>query len=766
MGLPASAAGRILVQSAVVLAVVSLTVREVPTQSTSPAYGIYDVGTLGGATTEALAISEFGYTIAGRSQTTTGAQHAFVTSLTGEKDLGTLGGAESIALAASFSEVVGRSQTAAGHEHAFHADGYSSTAPMTDLGTLGGTWSSANDVRYGIIVGASRTAGDARLQAFVHRGGAMAPLAIDFGGDSDARGVNANDDIVGYACTAGNASCTAFLFTGGVATSLGSLGGNSVANRINDSLQVVGTSFLADGTTTRAFLHQNAAMVDLGTLGGTNSEGLSINGRGEVVGSAQDASGAPRAFLWRNGVMIDLNSVLPAGSGWVLTTASGISEGGQIVGTGLLNGVKKGFLLTPDTDLEVRIGGVRSQSDSNLPRGVEVGKTIRVVLSLQVATADQPIALYGARLTDTLTGPAEYVSAQGYDDANCAVTARVVTCDFLPLDAIGVGREVMLTIRATAPGPISHQAVVTSAVPDSHPGNDTATEANYAVALTTLALTPSTIAGGKPASARVTLTGIAPGGDAVVRMFSSRPDIAPVPETFVVPSWTDKREFNIVPAVVAQPTTVEITASYGLVTETAMLTVLPPALSQMYLTPTTIVGGCGTSAGKIVLTGAAPAGGGVVALSNTNANFNLPPSITVAEGTTTSAFTVTTNAVTSPTVGTVTASYGGANQTLTVTVRPIRAKTLVLSPGATAGGSSVTGTITLECPAAPGGVVVSLSSNNPTAASPTVPSVTIPAGETTASFTVQTSEVSSTTSLTIYATVFGVRKGTALTLTP
>ena len=32
--------------------------------------------------------------------------------------------------------------------------------------------------------------------------------------------------------------------------------------------------------------------------------------------------------------MIDLNTLLPSGSGWVLRRATGISEGGQIVGVG------------------------------------------------------------------------------------------------------------------------------------------------------------------------------------------------------------------------------------------------------------------------------------------------------------------------------------------------------------------------------------------------------------------------------------------------
>jgi probable HAF family extracellular repeat protein len=45
--------------------------------------------------------------------------------------------------------------------------------------------------------------------------------------------------------------------------------------------------------------------------------------------------------------MTDLNSLLPANSGWELTTANAINEQGQIVGSGKKDGQTKAFLLTP-----------------------------------------------------------------------------------------------------------------------------------------------------------------------------------------------------------------------------------------------------------------------------------------------------------------------------------------------------------------------------------------------------------------------------------
>src|SRR5262249_55607733 len=152
-------------------------------------------------------------------------------------------------------------------------------------------------------------------------------------------------------------------------------------------------------------------------------------------------------------------TLLPAGSGWVLQSAAGISDGGQIAGTGTLNGVTRGFLLSPPIDILLFAGGAIDNEDSNLPRGVEVGKTITFVLSA-IAPMEDPVTVYGGRVTDRLPGPAEYVSAGSGDNAaTCHVEPKTVTCDLPPFDSIGLGSEVWFTVRTTGPGGISHESV-------------------------------------------------------------------------------------------------------------------------------------------------------------------------------------------------------------------------------------------------------------------------------------------------------------------
>jgi probable HAF family extracellular repeat protein len=746
---------------------VALQTTPVPAQTPAPT--VYGVQGFGPATavSGATDVSDFGTPIVGHVRTSSGADRGAVWWYTGFRQLGTLGGAASTALGAYFSAVVGQAQTGSGQFHAFRADvGTAGTPQLVDLGTLGGSASVAYATDYTNVVGSAQVTGNARWQAFIWTNGTMSALPITSSGNSAATDI-VFGQVVGYSCASGNNNCRAFWIREGTVTALPTLGGSTVANAINGFEKIAGTSALASGAR-HAFLYDSGTMIDLRTLGGTNSEALDINEAGHVVGVSDTATGQQHAFLYRDGAMVDLNTLLPSGSGWVLQRANGISTAGQIVGVGTFNGVSRGFVLTPPADVRVSPGGQHSQADSNLPRGVEVGRTIRFVNSIMAAP--DPLTVYGVKITATLTGPAEYQAVRSYDtDASeCQLTPKTITCNLLPIDTVGFGPEYWFTAKTTGAGTIVHSLTATSVIPDPVPANNSLREQNYAVALANFELTPSSVAGGKASSAKVTLTSLPPGGDAVVRLSSSRPDIAPVPATIIVPAHSNStsRAFNIIPAVVSQPTAVQITASYGLVTLTRTLTVVPPALAQLYLTPTTVVGGCGTSAGKAVLTGSAPGGGAVVLLTNTNTAATAPATVTVPAGASSQTFTVTTRRVTTNVAGTVTARYAGVSRALTLTVRPLRVKTLTLSPNAVTGGATSTATLVLECAAPAGGALVVLSSSNTAVATPVASSVTVPAGATTATFTVRTARVTASTTVNIYATVYGVRKGAALTVRP
>jgi hypothetical protein len=137
----------------------------------------------------------------------------------------------------------------------------------------------------------------------------------------------------------------------------------------------------------------------------------------------------------------------------------------------------------------------------------------------------------------------------------------------------------------------------------------------------------------------------------------------------------------------------------------------------------------------------------------------------VAAGATNATFAVSTNAVGSSTTVTISATYSGATKSASLTVVPAppplpTLASLTLDPANVIGGQFSTGTVTLTGPAIAGGAQVFLSSSNGAARVPS--SVTVPAGATSATFTINTSFVLISTSATISATYNGTTRTATL----
>ena len=90
--------------------------------------------------------------------------------------------------------------------------------------------------------------------------------------------------------------------------------------------------------------------------------------------------------------------------------------------------------------------------------------------------------------------------------------------------------------------------------------------------------------------------------------------------------------------------------------------------------------------------------------------------------------------------------------------------TVSLNPTAVTGGAGSTGTVTLSAVAPTGGAVVTLGSNSTAAAVPS--SVTVAAGQTTATFSVTTTSVTTTTTVTITGSSGSSSAHATLTVNP
>jgi hypothetical protein len=282
--------------------------------------------------------------------------------------------------------------------------------------------------------------------------------------------------------------------------------------------------------------------------------------------------------------------------------------------------------------------------------------------------------------------------------------------------------------------------------------------------LTSLSLPPS-VTSGTTSTGTVMLSSAAPSGGVTVTLSSSNPAVATVPGGVTVAAGGTTATFAVATSAVTTSTTVTISGTSGGVTQSAQLAVTPAAaLTSLSLQPTSVLGG-GTSTGTMTLSAAAPAGGTVVTVSSSNtAVVVLPASVTVPAGATTVGFVVTTNAVTSASVVTISATLGGVTQSAALTVALAPALVSIsLSPASVRGGTPSTATITLSAAAPPVGLTVKLSSNYSSIAA--VPSsITVAPGATSAHVTVPTSRPQSATDVAISANLGTVTKAATLTV--
>ena len=186
------------------------------------------------------------------------------------------------------------------------------------------------------------------------------------------------------------------------------------------------------------------------------------------------------------------------------------------------------------------------------------------------------------------------------------------------------------------------------------------------------------------------------------------------------------------------------------------------SLASVALSPSSVNGGS-SSTGTVTLTSPAPSGGAVVTLSSNNAAATVPASVTVGAGSTTGTFAVATSAVGATTLATISGSYNGS-KSATLTINSPVLSTISLNPTSVTGGSSSTGTVTLTRPAPAGGALVMLSSDDAAAVVPA--SVTVGAGLTTGTFTVNTSAVGATTSASISGSYNGSKSATLTIYSP
>jgi len=279
------------------------------------------------------------------------------------------------------------------------------------------------------------------------------------------------------------------------------------------------------------------------------------------------------------------------------------------------------------------------------------------------------------------------------------------------------------------------------------------------IILSSITVNPPSVTGGSSAQGTVTLNATAPSGGANINLTSDTSSVATVPASVTVPAGSSSATFVIATNPVAVTSNPNITAVWGTVSHSASLSVVPPIVSGLSMSPGSVVGG-NTFQGTVTLNGAAPSGGAIVSLSSSNPSAaTVPPSVTVPAGSSNAAFTITTNAVATNSQSSISASYGSSSKSATATVLPPSVSSVTLNPTSVVGGNPSQGTVILNGAAPSSGAVIGLSSSNTSAA--TVPAnVIVSAGLSAATFAVSTIAVGSNSSSAIGAS-YGSSSGSA-----
>jgi len=198
----------------------------------------------------------------------------------------------------------------------------------------------------------------------------------------------------------------------------------------------------------------------------------------------------------------------------------------------------------------------------------------------------------------------------------------------------------------------------------------------------------------------------------------------------------------------------------------------PPLLAKVALFTNlvrSVVGGATVVPGEVDLGGPAPDGGAAVTLSSSDPAASFPDgnTVTIPAGSQSAAFRVSTAAVAASTPVTISATYHRVTLNASLTVLPRLLTQLTLNARFVVGGATaLSGTVSLDGPALPGGTLVTLSSSDPAASFPDGNTVVIPAGSQAATFSISAAAVAASTPVTISATKDRVTLNGQFTVVP
>ncbi|MCC7435440.1 MAG: hypothetical protein IT363_12205 [Methanoregulaceae archaeon] len=234
-----------------------------------------------------------------------------------------------------------------------------------------------------------------------------------------------------------------------------------------------------------------------------------------------------------------------------------------------------------------------------------------------------------------------------------AVVANGSSSATFPLTINGVAANTSVTINVRHNGFITQRAI--TVIPSM---------------IQSVAITPQVVIGGGSTTAILNLTGTAPAGGQTVNLSSSKPAVASVPATAIVPAGQSSLGVMVTTFAVNSNQGAVITATTGAVSKTAFFAVNAPSLTSISVFPPTMQGGQ-TGTLTLNINGIAPTGGfSIVLFSGAPGIVFTPAAAPILAGQVTRNVDLPTAPVTSSTNVLIFATRSGIYKTATVTVTP------------------------------------------------------------------------------------------------
>jgi hypothetical protein len=337
-----------------------------PLGSGVPQYQIFDIGVVqtGDTASQGFGVSTGGVAV-GRSVRSGGAQAFSWTQAAGIAGLPNLAGrsfcvANGSAAGGLIAGTCAASLFGTSRLPVIWQNGAVSQLPLPSGETLGDT----NDINASGVAVGSINAGSLQRAAVYSVSTATVITQTTSNGSffTTAFGVNDSGRVVGAGVDPSNAARNVGMvydIGSSSAFEVGALPGanGALAFAVSNTGFVVGSSMLNQGSGLPFIWSQAGGMVSIPLpTGTTQGSARAVNSSGWAVGTASSAFAIP--FLYNGSATFRLADLIPAGTGWDLSTntsssALGISDTNVIVGTGVFNGQTHAYAMVPVANISV-----------------------------------------------------------------------------------------------------------------------------------------------------------------------------------------------------------------------------------------------------------------------------------------------------------------------------------------------------------------------------------------------------------------------------